>query len=343
MLDVISHLAERLEAAVAALHDDGADALPPLSMAVLIGGRLHEVVGVIPLATWTLIEQVADSGDVMADDQACVVPLTEADTLLGVMVADTRDTPAPLAVLRLLGHHLGAELAHARRHERVESLLRTYTSTGVADALMASDSATLLGGRRQDVTMLFADLRGFTSFTERTASEVVVSHLNSVLTPAMRVIEAHGGTVSNLMGDGIMATFGAPRPQRDHPFRAAQAALALARSAIAEHPDLPRFGVGVNTGRVFVGNIGGGHRKVFTMIGDAVNLAARLESTTRPGQVVIGEETYQTIRSVAQVEALEPLTLKGKATPVQAYQLLSLEDPESGDQTIELPVIQPSA
>ncbi len=335
MSEVISHLRARLDEAVVALGEGGpgeggaGEDLPDLTLGLVIGGRLHVVWGTDPpAASRQLIEAAAAGPSCVDDGTTVVVPLVVDDVLRGLLVAPVdggREGVWSAPTLRLLAHHLAGELVHARTHARVEGLLRTYTSAGIADSLMTTGPPA--GGRR-DVTLLFADLRGFTSFTERTASEVVVSHLNAVLAPAIGIIEAHGGTVANLMGDGIMATFGAPRPQQDHPLRAAQAGLALARAAHADHPDLPRFGVGVNTGSVFVGDIGGRHRKVFTMIGDAVNLAARLESTTRPGQVVIGEETYRTLRSIAEVEVLDPVVLKGKADPVQAYRLLALADPD---------------
>ena len=138
------------------------------------------------------------------------------------------------------------------------------------------------------------------------------------------------------VGDAIMAVFNAPIRQRDHALRAARAALAMQRSIeeIAERNERwPRFRVGINTGPALIGNIGSEQMRNFTAIGDTTNLAARLETSASPGRVVIGALTYAHIRDVARVRTLEPLMVKGKREPVQAYELLGLDPDRSPAST----------
>jgi class 3 adenylate cyclase len=177
------------------------------------------------------------------------------------------------------------------------------------------------------VSVLFADLRGFTSFSERASPHDVVAMLNRYFAVAVPVVLAEGGTISQFMGDAIMVLFNAPSRQPDHALRAARAGLGL-QSAIeeivAEPGDWPRFRVGINTGPVVVGNIGSAELRNFTAIGDTANLASRLETSAPEGEVVIGPRTYELIRDVALVRPLGPLRVKGKAEPIAAYVLTGL-------------------
>jgi class 3 adenylate cyclase len=201
-------------------------------------------------------------------------------------------------------------------------------SPDVATALLADPRQAALGGTLAEVTVLFADLRGFTPFSERAAPHQVVALLNRYYGAAVPRVLAEGGTVVQFVGDAIMALFNAPVPQPDHALRAARAALAMqdAVEAVAEgEHDLPRFRIGVNTGPALVGNIGSAEIRNFTAIGDTVNLAARLETSAPVGRVVIGAATYELIKDVAVVTPIPGLQVKGKAQPVEAYQLQRLD------------------
>lgn len=219
-----------------------------------------------------------------------------------------------------------------RLRVQLDALLHQYLSPEVAQALIDDPSRAELGGATQEVTVLFADLRGFTPFAERTEPATVVAVLNSYFERAVRIVIDHGGVVVQFVGDAIMALFNAPNPVEGHALRAAACGLELQRAVVevAEgHPEWPRFRVGINTGPALVGNIGGTVRN-FTAIGDTTNLAARLESAAEPGQVVVGEATYEAIRDHAEVEALPPLDVKGKARPVAAYVLHELRPARAG-------------
>jgi class 3 adenylate cyclase len=215
-------------------------------------------------------------------------------------------------ILMLLGFAFVAYSARREWHEERFSAL--YLDETLADTKEAS--------------ILFADLQGFTPYSERTAPADVRTMLNTYFETLVPLLASHGGDVHQLIGDAIMVIFNARGDQPDHALRAARAGLALQEAAatIADgKPDWPRFRVGVNSGEVVVGLIGGetGHRK-HGVVGDTVNLAARLEGKALAGEVVIGAGTYAALPDGVQVERLAELQVKGKSEPVEAYTLRSL-------------------
>jgi class 3 adenylate cyclase len=216
-------------------------------------------------------------------------------------------------------------------HQRVDALLRTYLSPDVAETVIGDPDRASLGGVETEVTVLFADLGGYTSFAEVATPTEVVAMLNEVFGVAVPVVLAEGGAVVQFMGDAMMVIFNAPTPQPDHALRAARSALAM-QSAIARLPsagDAPRFRVGLNTGPAIVGNIGAAEIRNFLAIGDTTNLAARLQTYAPVGSVVISMNTYAQIRDHAVVRRLGVPELKGKSQAVEVYELVSLR-PTSG-------------
>lgn len=213
-------------------------------------------------------------------------------------------------------------------HERVDSLLRTYLSPDVASTLIDDPDRASLGGDEVEVTVLFADLGGYTAFAERATPTEVVSMLNAAFGAAVPVVLGEGGAVVQFMGDAMMAIFNAPKPQADHALRAARSALGMQR-AVGELPfagERPLFRVGLNSGPAIVGNIGSAEIRNFLAVGDTTNLAARLQAYAPEGSVVIGESTYALIRDQADVRELGSPALKGKSEPVQVYELLGLRN-----------------
>ena len=210
---------------------------------------------------------------------------------------------------------------------QLDTLFHQYISPDVAESLLEDPDRSRLGGHTLEVTCLFADLRGFTSFSEGASPDEVVAMLNRYFAAVVPVILRHGGTVVQFMGDAVMALFNAPKSLADHEQLAARTALVM-QEVLADitdgGDDWPRFRIGVNTGAALIGNIGGQVRS-FTAIGDAINLAARLEGLADPGQVVIGPQTYAAVSQKAIVEDLGAVTVKGKAEPVEAYVLHSLQ------------------
>jgi class 3 adenylate cyclase len=182
--------------------------------------------------------------------------------------------------------------------------------------------------RTQEVSVLFADLAGFTTFTEQSPPSEVTAMLGSYYGMATPLIsEQFGGDVEKFIGDAIMATFNTRGDQPDHASRAAGAALELQRQMRRlndEHPRWPRLRVGVNTGEARVRELGGPGYLVYAVVGDMVNLASRLQTNAPVGGVLIGAATYRRLAPLADVETRAPLVVKGKRAPVDAYVLNAL-------------------
>ncbi|SDI32552.1 Adenylate cyclase, class 3 [Actinokineospora alba] len=229
------------------------------------------------------------------------------------------------SVLLSLAAQLSIAIENARLYQQLDGLFRSYMSPDVATSLLADPTQARLGGAVAEVTVLMADLQGFTPFAERTDPAAVVSMLNAYYGQVVPQILDSGGTVVQFVGDAVMALFNAPVPQPDHALRACRAGLAIQATtkAIAQ-PDWPPFRVGVNTGPALVGNIGSEHMRNFTAIGDTTNLAARLQTAAPPGEVVISATTHRALGSTGHVRPLGHLTVKGKADPVDAFILTAL-------------------
>jgi adenylate cyclase len=175
---------------------------------------------------------------------------------------------------------------------------------------------------KREISVMFADLEGFTSFSEGRDPREVAEMLNSYLRVAIPpIVRRHGGEIDRLIGDAIMATWGTRGDQPDHARRAVDAALAVQHETgriAADHPGWPRFRAGVNTGEALVGLLGAESGRSYTVIGDTVNLAARLESQAPAGRVVIGEGTLGALPDL-HTEPLEGLRVKGRSGAVNAY------------------------
>jgi adenylate cyclase len=219
-------------------------------------------------------------------------------------------------------------LRAGREVEAIEGLLSPYLSPQLAARLRAEPGVAELGGEEREVSVLFADLQGFTAFSERHTPAEVVAMLNEYWAKTVPVVLGeHGGMIERFAGDAIMVVFNAAADQRDHPLRAARAGLALQHAAeelAAAEPGRPRFRVGVNTGPAIVGNVGTSEQRSFTAIGDTTNLAARLQTHAQPGQVVIGQTTFEAISDHARADPLGEIDVKGKAARVPAYVLNGL-------------------
>ncbi len=180
----------------------------------------------------------------------------------------------------------------------------------------------------QNVSVLFSDLAGFTSFSERSSAEEVALMLAAYYEIATPLISRDfGGEVEKFMGDGMMATFNTRGDQPDHAARAARAGLALQAQitrAAARRPDWPRLRVGINSGEAVRRELGGYGHIAYTVIGDTINTGSRLEGSAPLGSVVIGAETYRQLPDGAVVEPMDPILVKGKEAPLQAYILHGL-------------------
>lgn len=215
----------------------------------------------------------------------------------------------------------------ATEMRRVQELFRPYLPTQLAERLAAEPGLAQLGGEEREVSVLFADLAGFTSFSETRQPTDVLRMLNSFWAAVVPIIDRAGGVIEHFAGDGVMVIFNAVADQPDHASRAARAALEIieASDPLAEaNPGWPRFRIGVNTGPAVVGNVGAQGRRTFGAIGDTSNLGARLMSAGEAGQVVISAATRQGLMAAAadlEAQSLGSFAVKGKREPVEAWLL----------------------
>jgi adenylate cyclase len=229
-----------------------------------------------------------------------------------------------------------ALLSHAADElRRLDALFRPYLPSNLATRLRNEPEVARLGGAEREVSVLFADLAGFTSFSETRTPTDVITMLNAYWAVVVPAIERGGGVVEHFAGDGVLASFNTADDQPDHARRAAATALAIIKAGrpLAEsHPDWPIFRAGVNTGPVIVGNVGAAGRRSFTVIGDTTNLAARLLALGEPGSVVVAEATWDRLGPGRDGTALGPQVVKGKREPVMAWVLRRLEPSAPDDQ-----------
>jgi len=217
-----------------------------------------------------------------------------------------------------------------RAFAAIQRLFGQYLSPEIARSLVADPSRAALGGENREVSALFADLEGFTHFTESRAPHETVLALNRYFSAVVPVIFANGGTIIQFAGDAIVAVWNAPVEQPRHALAAARTALAMQRAIediVRVDPSLPRFRVGIATGAALVGNVGSEEFRNYVAHGDAVNLAARLQTGAKAGQVVISAPTYALIRDVAEVRPLGRFSVKGKSEEVEAFVLERIAEP----------------
>ena len=221
-----------------------------------------------------------------------------------------------------------------QRNRFIRKTFGRYLTDEVVTNLLDSPSGLQLGGEKRQVTMLMSDLRGFTALTERMSPEQVVAVLNRYLGTMTDVITQYQGTIDEFVGDGIFVIFGAPVARADDVQRAVACALNM-QIAMDELNEMHRregaptfeMGIGVHTGEVVVGNIGSETRKKYGVVGNAVNLASRLESYTIGRQVLISEATWQAVRSSVEVTACLEITAKGLTAPVVVYDICGIREP----------------
>jgi adenylate cyclase len=219
------------------------------------------------------------------------------------------------------------DLTERKHLEGQRKLFERMVSPAVIQQL--DPNSLSLVGKRTEVTVLFADIRGFTSFSEQQSPEKLVAVLNRYLAAAAEAVLDQEGTVDKFLGDAVMAWFNAPVPQPDHTLRAVRAAIALRNSVLRLHIELPpeaklSFGVGIHYGEAVLGLIGTEKRLEYTAIGDSVNTAKRLQENAWHNQIVISEAAYQRVRDAVRVLPMEPILVKGKREPIPIYEILGL-------------------
>ena len=214
--------------------------------------------------------------------------------------------------------------------------LRRYVSPQLAESIMAGDTEVVLGSSRKYLTIFLSDIRGFTEMTEQMEPEHLVDELNEYLSEMTEIVFRHGGTLDKYIGDAILVFFGDPLPQDDHAERAVRMALemqdhveSLADRWTATYGASFKIGIGITSGWVTVGNIGSSARTDYTVLGNEVNLAARLADRAEPGEILVSERTMVKAQGTAIGEVVDEVTLKGVSRPVKIYSLDRPEKPPS--------------
>jgi adenylate cyclase len=254
-----------------------------------------------------------------------------AGAIAAVAAAEERGEPRERVVAQLrregaTGDEVALMVRAATELRRLDALFRPYLPSVVAQRIR-EPAAARLGGEERDVSVLFADLAGFTAFSETREPTEVIAMLNEYWAAVVPVIDGAGGVIEHFAGDGVMAIFNAAGDQADHARRAAGAGLAIieaGRPVAGSHPGWPVFRIGVNTGRAVVGNVGVAGRHSFAVIGDTTNVAARLMASGEPGHVVVAGATWDALGGVGEGLALGPTRVKGKREPVEAWILRAL-------------------
>ena len=226
----------------------------------------------------------------------------------------------------------------------IKSMFSHYVHPSVVNQLLANPDMLKLSGERKELTVLFTDIVSFTTMSESYDPEFVFNHLNEYFETMTRIIFKHGGTLDKYIGDAIVAFWGAPIPQKDHALRACVCALEmqaelekLREKWRSEGKPLIYMRCGINTGEMVVGNVGGYGRFNYTVIGDSVNLGARLESANKEfgTSIMISEYTYEKVKDFVNVRELGTIIVKGKTKPVRVYELKGLkEEVEKGVEAV---------
>lgn len=285
---------------------------------------------------------------------AMCAPLVGKDRLFGILYVDNLEkasafTQEELNVFALVAAQAGAAIDNAVAHEKIaqqsvqRSALERFLSPEVVE-MVAANPDIRLGGVNQEVTVMFADIRGFTTMSEAMEPGRVVEILNEYFTRVTDVIFDNGGTLDKYIGDAVMAVFGAPISKGNDAAAAVNSAIQIQRllielnrdAAAREWPEL-RVGIGINTGNAIAGNIGSPRRLDYTVVGDAVNTAQRLMTNAAGGQILISESTAKKLGKTGKtidLERLPELKVKGRSEAVPVFRVNWVED---AAETVVLP------
>jgi adenylate cyclase len=273
------------------------------------------------------------------------VPLKIKEDVIGTIYVDNRAvagafTDETLDLLSSFANQSAIAIENARLYEnvaketKIRSNLQRYLSPNIVNDIMTKKESLVLGGERVECSILFTDICGFTSMSEKLPPETVVQTLNEYFSEMTKIIFENEGTLDKFIGDAIMASFGTPIFNPHSAQNAVKSGVCMLKKLEElqkkwESEGRPSFKirVGINTGDVVAGNIGSPDRMDYTVIGDNVNLASRLESNAKPMTVLISESTYMKIKDIVTANPREPIMVKGKSKPVQTYEVTDIRIP----------------
>ena len=279
-------------------------------------------------------------------------PLVAESGVHGALYADRLDPfaafkPDDLELITAVAAQTAVAVENARAHERLarEEVARAnygrFLPEYVVKQMLENPESFKLGGVNQTITVLFADIRGFTRLSEHAKPEKVVQLLNKYFSAMTDIIFAHGGTLDKYLGDGLMALFGAPTATPLDATNALNAAVAMQRRVISINDELRAegfneigIGIGLHTGEAVVGYIGSERRSEYTAIGDTVNTASRLESNSKGGQILMSDATARAATSRYPLNQRDPIYVKNRAQPVPLFEVEWESGKSQGDQMV---------
>jgi adenylate cyclase len=273
------------------------------------------------------------------------VPLEIKDEVIGTIYVDNRMvagafTDETLTLISSFANQSAIAIENARLYEnvaketKIRSNLQRYLSPNIVNDIMTKKEKLVLGGERVECSILFTDICGFTSMSEKLPPEKIVQTLNEYFSAMTKIIFENDGTLDKFIGDAIMASFGTPIFNPQSARNAVKAGLDMLKKLYElqknwESEGRPSFKIriGINTGEVVAGNIGSPDRMDYTVIGDNVNLASRLESNAKPMTVLISDSTYVKIKDIATANPRDPIMVKGKSMTIQTYEVTDIRIP----------------
>jgi len=281
---------------------------------MIVGGVLGAVVLAI-LLTRPLLKLAEGTKAVAAGNFDVVLPIASRDEI-GDLTESFNDMAKNL-----------------KDKEKIKHAFSSYVARQVVDEILKNPDGIMLTGERRDVTVIFCDLRGFTPLAEKLPPEEVVSALNEFYSLMIDTTIRNDGSINKFLGDAVMAIFGAPVHYADHSLRAIKTAVAMQAQVTQLSERRVRagkapiaIGIGVSAGEAVAGTVGTESQMEYTVIGDRVNLAARLESNAKPGQILISQETYDHVADHVKARCLGPMSVKGKEEEVTVFEILGLAD-----------------
>ena len=213
---------------------------------------------------------------------------------------------------------------------KVKNTFKRYVSKQVVDEILDNEAKLNLGGEEREATILFTDIRGFTSMSEKMNPKTVVSTLNEYFSEMIDIVFKHNGTLDKIIGDELMVIYGAPLSFEDDTFRAVKTAIEMQQCIKEMNKKRKKkkeaeilVGAGINKGNVVSGNIGSREMMDYTVIGDTVNLGSRLCSAANPGEILVSESVYEGLKKDFPFKKLDPIRVKGKAKKVNVFRIKS--------------------
>lgn len=281
-----------------------------------------------------LSSDTIDEAKLLVRQDSLSVPLILEKSVIGVFgvidsVREDGFSSQDQRILKAIASQADTAIFEDQKKRRIKDVFKRYVPENIVEDMLEREDEDFMSGKRQVMSVLFADIRGFTSFSERTPATVLVDYINMYLSAMTEVIMSQEGTLDKFVGDEVMALFGAPIWREDHAVVAVRTAVEMQKrmrelnaywKTIGD--DQLHIGIGINSGEMVVGNIGCEKMADYTVLGDNVNLGARLCGLAKPYQIVIPRSTYDLVKDHFECRPLDPVKVKGKERPVEIFEVV---------------------